>query len=211
MLYIIANKPFIIAFYSQRNTLECCCCCCCSGMWFLCGSYPHITPASAAAAVAAAALHSQWINLMIEWHKATFCGLSAPPPASTNNLLKPSLFRCEFNAPVWERFTILIKVTTRAIIAGLFYLIRRNVLHMWNWKVVIISSYHHQQWNLFSRTSDAIEERGSESGYCFNFRAERFTAMVYDFFLVLSRKNRTIMALYDLNENVFHAFVKNVL
>lgn len=85
-------------------------------MWFLCGTHPH-SPGSGASA---AALHSQWINLMIEWHKATFCGLSAPP--TPNNLLMLSVFRCEFNAPVWERFTILIKVT-RAIIADWTYLI----------------------------------------------------------------------------------------
>lgn len=165
--------------------------CCCSGMWFLCGSYPHITPASAGAAVAAAALHSQWINLMIEWHKATFCGLSAPPPASTNNLLEPSLFRCEFNAPVWERFTILIKVT-RAIIAGLFYLIRRNVLHMWNWKVVIIS-YHHQQWNILTHI-DEIEDKEEAKVVIVLIFAPK--GLLLFFLVLLSRKNRTRMALW---------------
>lgn len=48
---------FIIGFYSQSNTLEYM-----VGMWFLCGLHPH----NPAAAAVAAALHSQWINLMIE-------------------------------------------------------------------------------------------------------------------------------------------------
>lgn len=101
-------------FATQNNTLDTCAYSMECGFFMEAIHIHNITPVVRCAT--AAALHSQWINLMIEWHKATFCGLSAPPPpTSTNNLLKPSLFRCEFNAPVWER---LIKVITRAIIAG---------------------------------------------------------------------------------------------